>query len=113
MSFQFDPERLRDLWFSPETNAVIAEQLGLSMWQLYLAGKQLDLPSRHDSVRRVWKTVDPTPEEITERAAAIRRGWSDEEHDRRLVGSVAKPWKMPAFVYDGRVTAFKHQPESL
>ena len=37
---------------------------------------------------RYSKRPDPTPEQINERAAEIRRRWADEDYRRRAQGSV-------------------------
>jgi transposase len=39
--------------------------------------------------------VGPTPEEIAERAAEIRAGWSEEEEQRRIVGKGRHRWSPP------------------
>ena len=39
--------------------------------------------------------VDPTQEEIQERAAAIRRQWSQRTRERRRVGHEEKHWLPP------------------
>lgn len=47
-----------------------------------------ELPLRRDrkNFRKTVRQADPTPEEIAERAAIIRAGWSDEtELERRVV----------------------------
>jgi hypothetical protein len=39
----------------------------------------------------------PTLEEIAERAAEIRAGWSEEEEQRRIVGTGRHRWCLPSF----------------
>jgi hypothetical protein len=40
------------------------------------------------------RITDPTPDEIAERAAQIRREWTPEEHERRSSGRYST-WEMP------------------
>lgn len=104
MSFQFDRKKVRELWTTERSNADIAAELGLSLLQLYAAGRKLKLRDRSVYVNRVYeKSADPTPEEIAERCAEIRAEWPDGEEDRRFVGSVVAPkWTIPAFTFDRR-----------
>lgn len=102
--FHVDKKKLRELWRTERTNADIAAELGITTVQLYVAGRKLKLEQRWGHVRRVYeKHTDPTPEEIAERAAAIRAEWPEGEAERRLVGNVTNPrWTMPAFTFDRR-----------
>lgn len=104
MAFQFDRQKVRELWTTERSNSDIAAELGLSLLQLYAAGRNLKLRDRSVYVNRVYeRSVDPTPEQIAERAAAIRAEWPDGEEDRRLVGSGAgRRWTTPAFSFDRR-----------
>lgn len=104
MSFQFDSKKVRELWTTERSNSDIAAELGLSLLQLYAAGRKLKLRNRSVYVNRVYeRSVDPTPEQIAERAAAIRAEWPEGEAERRLVGNVAAPrWTIPAFTFDRR-----------
>lgn len=47
--------------------------------------------------RRFAKATDPSPEEIAERAAAIRATWSESERERRLVCPDRVAWTPPLF----------------
>ena len=104
MTFQFDRKKVRELWTTERSNTDIAAELGLSLLQLYAAGRKLKLRDRSVYVNRVYdRSVDPTPEEIAERCAEIRAEWPDGEEARRLVGSVAaRKWTTPAFSFDRR-----------
>ena len=104
MPFQFDRQKVRQLWTTERSNSDIAAELGLSLLQLYAAGRKLKLRDRSVYVNRVYeKSVDPTPEEIAERCAEIRAEWPDGEEERRLVGNVAAPrWTIPGFHFDRR-----------
>lgn len=104
MSFTFDRKKVRELWTTERSNADIAAELGLSLLQLYAAGRKLKLRDRSVYVNRAYeKSADPTPEEIAERCAEIRAEWPAGEEDRRFVGSVAAPkWTIPAFTFDRR-----------
>jgi hypothetical protein len=43
---------------------------------------------------KLRRVDDPTPAEIAERAAEIRRGWTLDEHERRSSGRYAA-WEIP------------------
>lgn len=47
--------------------------------------------------KRFERTGDPSPEEIAERAAAIRATWSESERERRLVCPDRVAWTPPLF----------------
>lgn len=100
-----DENRLRELWSSGESVSDIALSLGVSQSMLYRLKDQYGLPSRQRG-GVAFTIVDPTPEEIAERAAVERSRWSDEERHRRIVGSRHLRWTAPAFQYDGRCSCF-------
>jgi hypothetical protein len=77
-----------------ESTAVeeIAEITGVNVKVVTFGLRRHNLPviyrreRDHDLKMREWQPGDPTPEEIEERAAEIRKGWSRHEYARRRVG---------------------------
>jgi hypothetical protein len=66
------------------------------------------LPTRAKAVASTGpaEVEPPSPEEIAERAAAIRETWSPEEEERRRGGPRHRV-EMRRFCYDGRGVSFK------
>jgi hypothetical protein len=56
----------------------------------------LELPPRLDRAARLRRHTPPppTPDQIKERAAAIREGW-DEDTERRRRGAIERPYEIP------------------
>lgn len=78
------------LWAAGVYKADIARRIGVGMDVLLarLHDQLAHLPRRKRGPRRGSEPeVDPTPEEIEERAAAIRATWSEEEREARRCGS--------------------------
>lgn len=89
------------LWSSGETVSDIALALGISQTFLYRLKDRYGLPSRQRG-GVAFTIVDPSPEEIAERAAVERSRWSEEERQRRMVGVPRDRWTPPAFSHNGR-----------
>lgn len=68
----------------------ICDALGIGRGSFYALRKRHGLPAI-DRRREKPAEVDPTPEEIAERAAEVRRRWSARDHERRRVGKSARP----------------------
>jgi hypothetical protein len=86
--------------------AEICRQLGgISQSHLYSLAKRHKLPGREKFYAN--HEDDPTPEEIAERAAEVRRSWPDGEAERRMVGRLRQQaWTPPSFSFNGRHAAF-------
>ena len=99
---KIQPHEVYKLWWGDLPNDKLAESLGLTRGQLWALAKRLKLPKRPKHLR-AWTVNngltkdDPTPQEITERAAAIRAGWPDGEAEKRMVGRRSQRYEMPAF----------------
>lgn len=106
MNFKpIDTDLLRDLWFDSGVAITdICVRLGVSQDTIYKNAKQIGLPRRPRAERLSDK--DPTPEEIEERSAVIRAGWSESEAERRRVGGKRQEWSPPHFVNSGRQILF-------
>lgn len=87
-----DADKLTKLWRT-HTPTQIAAKLKVTRNQVYQAARTLNLPSRTELLKDV---ESPTAEEIEARAAAVRRTWSQEELESRLVGNRSpKRWTPP------------------
>jgi hypothetical protein len=94
------------LWADPTlATTQIASRLGLTKNQMWNVSQRLKLPNRPRA--EMERLAAPTPEEISERAAAVRAGWSPAERERRIVGPGRRSWSMPSYAYDGRAVAFQ------
>lgn len=97
------------LWRSPLRNDELADALGTPRGSLHYLRARYKLPPRTPELwakRTGAKQALPTPEEIAERAAAIRATWSEEETERRTVGRRMQRWQMPAYAFARRDVAF-------
>lgn len=104
----FDVATLHSLWYSKMTNAELCLALNVSRGSLDVLRKRYKLDHRPFERNNPEYKVDttPTPEEIAERAAAIRATWSEEETERRTVGKRRQSWEMPAYAFARRDVAF-------
>lgn len=76
--------RVREMW-ATHTIAQIAADVGTSSSAICRLAAREGLPGKMALSRG---EVNPTEEEIAERAAAIRAGWSEAEEERRRIGRV-------------------------
>lgn len=97
-----DRQRFVDCWMNREmTLADVSAELGLTAEELDTWRGRFRLPKReHASYSgRLCTLIDPTLEEIRERAAEVRAGWS--EHTERLRRTWSEhPCVMRKFSYD-------------
>jgi len=97
------------LWHRPAEIMPVAEICrrlgGISQSHLYKLAKAHKLPKREkaDPVH----PDDPTPEQIAERAAEVRRSWPEGEAEKRMSGARRNRWTMPSYSYNGRYAAFE------
>lgn len=82
---------VRRLWLSGVPCHQIAGSLGItySTLRARLSDQLKDLPRRGRGAgggHQPREPADPTPEQIAERAAAVRQSWSEEERELRWVG---------------------------
>lgn len=75
-------ERVRELW-KTHTIAEIAAAVGTSSSSVSRLAARLNLPGK---LAFMESKESPTPEEIEERAAEVRAGWTRSEERRRRVG---------------------------
>lgn len=104
-----DVSLLFRLWNSTMRNDELCEALGISRGVLWSLRDRYKLPVRAKACRAPAGTEshqpDPTPEEIAERAAMVRRSWSASEEERRRCHGPSR-YRLPAFAFDGRDTSF-------
>lgn len=104
-----DVVELFRLWRSPLRNDELADALGCPRGSLHYLAARYKLPKRTPEkwAKRTGAKRDlPTPQEIADRAAAIRATWSEEEKERRMVGKRTRSWQMPAYAFARRDVAF-------
>lgn len=82
---------LSEMWAAGATAAKIAVALGITKAAVYTLRWQYKLPRRP---RVIPEEINPTADEIAERAAEVRSMWSDDELDRRAVGRCSG-WRLP------------------
>ena len=87
-----DRELFTELWLAGASVPGMAARLGCRQPLIYKLRLKYGLPNRP----RVRCTEpDPTPEEIAERATALRERWSEAERERRLAGTPLS-WSVPS-----------------
>lgn len=106
-----DLPKLFELWASPMTFDEVQKALGVSHSKLYRLAKRHKLPlrARMAQDRKNAREPDPTAEEIAQRAAEIRAGWSEQEHERRA-GKRTAMWEAPEYVYEANTSTFAANP---
>lgn len=67
--------------------AEIAEKYDVSIGRIYRLAREWGVSMKD---RRVDRDNSPSPEEIAERAAEIRKGWSETEELSRIAGSMRR-----------------------
>ena len=83
-------ERLKELWSDDRlTLQQVAMWLSTKADKVKEQARLLGLPDKIDKrcLRIAFETLDPTPEEIEERSAAVRAGWTPRQEKSRRVGS--------------------------
>lgn len=101
---------LSTLWYKNVRIEDIALYFGVSDERIRVVAARYQLDPKN-KVQEVfdseWQPGDPTPEEIKERTAVIRAGWTETELRLRLGirGDVAA-WTPPAFAYNTRRAVF-------
>ncbi len=85
---EIDVPALFRLWAAGVAEREICQTLGIRHGSFYVVKARLKLPPRAKAKPEddFAEVEPPTPEEIAERAAAIRSTWSPEEEERRRVG---------------------------
>jgi hypothetical protein len=102
-----DVPLLFQLWHTDLKNDELAARIGVARGNLWHLRKKYGLPERKQRRTRP-PAADPTPEEIAERCAAVRLGWSAEEEARRLCGKPDR-WRPPHYTkFDQRNMTFSY-----
>lgn len=106
MQKPIDVPLLFQLWYTDIENRALAERLGIAASRLWEIRKRYGLPPRRHERKEKFPD-DPTPEEIEQRCAAIRRKWTQAEEALRLVGR-ATAWRPPSYSsYDRQSMSFR------
>ena len=84
----------------------IAAEVGLTLDELRAAIARIWRTNYHTQVAATGRMpqqrlADPTPEEIAERAAEVRQGWSEMEHRRRAGLPESAGWEAPTISVRG------------
>lgn len=102
-----DEATIRRLWATDLPNDRLAEALGVPRGWLETIRLRHDLPVRQHAAPRgnAAHKPDPTTDEIEERAALVRQGWTPAEAERRWqLGSLH--CEMRHYEFDARDFAF-------
>lgn len=99
-----DEEKVRELWFSGLSNEDVAKEIGVSVIYLCRVKERFSLPARSEKADRTARP-DPTEEEIEERAAEVRSGWSKRQEAERWCGG-ARRVRVSRYAYNGMISAF-------
>ena len=86
-------EEFTDAWLDEElTRSDLTKRWGISKTTLIRLAREYDLDLVRPNYLKTTAVADPTPEEIEERAAKIREGWSASvrEQRARLKGTLLK-----------------------
>lgn len=101
---QVDIAEMTKLWNdSTIRNDDLARRLGVTPPQLHSLRHRFGLPTRYFAKE---PKIELSTSEIRRRAAAIRRGWTPEEREKRRVGLRRKQWVLPEFDYDHKRSVF-------
>jgi hypothetical protein len=86
-------DEFEKLWLKT-TPSEMAAKYGISRMAIYYRAKSFGLPTRAEIEESL---ESPTAEEILERAAEVRKRWSHEEEQKRLVGNrgTGRKWTAP------------------
>lgn len=90
-------ETLEPLWLSKPVDQ-IASELNSTEWIVRNLAVRYGLPGRtevRDLIARERQADDPSEDEITERAKAIRDSWPEDELARRAACVSRKRWTAP------------------
>lgn len=104
-SNKIDVPRLFALAAAGHSRREIAEMLGIRSGSLHALLQRYGVQPKR-VVRSGVPTVDPTPDQIAERAAAVRAGWSDAERHRRAGGSGVVPAMCREYLWNSQTGVF-------
>lgn len=94
------------LWHTSLPTSEIAKKLHVTQAALQDFGRRNKLPKRAHVPRRAQsKIIDPTPEEIAERAAEVR-AWRTDSENARLTHYKQRPVEIRQYAYSSRTGMF-------
>lgn len=99
---QIPEQRFRELWAAGASLRAIADELGITQDNVSTVRRRLGLPPRYGSFAaatraKVEPIIDPTPEEIAERSAAVRARWDERTREMRRVTKTPKEYQFPVY----------------
>ena len=104
---KYDAEIIRSLWSAGVRQAEICGKTGISPGSFWRIRSTLGLPPREcDRTIDYTEATAPTESEIIERAAAIRAGWSPEEHARRGGNLMQPPARIASYAFCDTIRAY-------
>lgn len=107
MARKVDVQALFRLWANGASRHEICTTLGIRPGAFQHLRQQYALPKRtRGRPARGPLEPDPSPEELAQRCAEVRAKWSEEETEKRRVGSGVAPVRLRHYAYDGRTMAF-------
>lgn len=95
-----DARELFRLWNTTMSSQDIADKLGVGRTRLFILARRYGLQKRAMDSSTCKRIVDPSPEEIAERAAVVRSHWSEEELNKRACGAKRCRVEIQAFAMD-------------
>lgn len=87
---------LKDAWEGDETREQIAQKFNIPYRSLLQIARKHKWPVKE----RAPKKNDPTPEQIAERAAELRKKWRPADERKRSVGKGVSSWQPPTITYN-------------
>lgn len=99
-------DALKALWDRNSLPTELAAHFNVSKSAIYTLAEHYKLGKRAWARDRLEQTeIDPSPEEIRERAAEMRQKWSDDERYRRAHGFLPRV-EIRRFAYNGVSVCF-------
>ena len=88
-----DRKKFEKVWKKAENVKEVCLRLKITEQSAYYWARKFELPM----FCGIGDENTPTPEEIEERAAEVRKGWSPEEEQRRIVGRTRARYEVPNY----------------
>lgn len=86
-------KKFERVWKRCENVSQVCQKMKISEASAYYWARKFGLPM----FCGISDENTPTPEEIAERAAEIRKSWSEEEMARRVVGRMRSRYEIPSY----------------
>lgn len=107
-----DADLLAALWTTERRSDELCEILGCTRGHLYHRAKRLGLPPRPAHLEAMTGPAsekdDPSELEIAQRAALIRKTWTEEEREKRFVGRQRGRVEIVNYIFDPESYSFRY-----